>query len=161
GRHHARSAMRTLSYGGSEGRTRLGSCRPLQTPTPGETSAPGPPGPQPGQRAPPVCGGGVFPLAALPPERGKGASLWPPRSGGDGCERAREGEKLSRSPLRSDELDRERTHAETQRDQRSLGTENESEAQGRERRGEDARQRDRCDRLGSETFERRMPTVTR
>src|SRR5262249_41550628 len=79
----------------------------------------------------------------------------------DSCECAREGEQLSPRPLRANEPDRERAHPEAQRDQRSLGSEDESEAQGRERGGEDARQRNRCDRLGAETFEGRMATVTR
>jgi hypothetical protein len=80
---------------------------------------------------------------------------------GYSCECARESEKLSACALGSNELDRECAHPESQRDQRSLGTENESEAEGRECGGEDARQCDRCDWLGAETFEGRVPTVTR
>ena len=160
-RHQARSVIRTLSYGGSDGSARFVWCSPFQPATPVKTSAPVPAATNPGKERAPDLLRGDLPAGGRHLEQEKCGDQRPPEERGYRREGTREDEELSSRSLQSNQPDRERTETEPERDQRGFGAENESESQSRERGGEDAGECDRGDRVCSETFQRRVSAVAR
>ena len=77
----------------------------------------------------------------------------------DRRERTGEREELSSGALQSNQSHRQRTETETERDQRRLRAEDEPETQCRQCCGKDACERDRGNRIGPETFQRRVTAV--
>ncbi len=136
-RHQARSVMRTLSYGGSEGSARLVWCSPLQPATPVKTSAPVPAATNPGRSARPICCAGIFPPAAVTSNRRNAAINGPPKSAATAANAPARTRSWAPVPSEPNQPNGERAQTEPERDQRCLGTENEPESQtSRARRGE-------------------------
>jgi hypothetical protein len=128
---------------------------------PGEDKRSRPCGDESRQERPPDLLRRDLPTCCRHLEQEKGRDQRPPEERGDRSECARQDEKLRTGLLQPNELHRKRAEREPKCDQWRLGAEYESESQRRERGGEDAGERDREDRVCTETLQRRVPAVTR
>ncbi len=153
-RHQARSVMRSVSYGGSEGSARFDLVQSAPARDPGEDERSGSRGHEPREERAPDLLRGDLSACGRHLEQEKCCDQRPPEERGYRRECTSEDEELSPCSLQSNQPDRDRTETEPERDQGGLGAENEPESQGRERGGKDAGECDRGDRVCAETLER-------
>ena len=118
-------------------------------------------GHEPGKQRAPNLLRGNLPAGGCHLEQEERGDQRPPEKRGYRREGTRESEELRSRPLHANQPDCDRAETEPERDQRGFRAENESEPQTRERCGKDAGQKDRGDRVCSETLQRRVTAVSR